>query len=56
MKGKRLLKRLFLGRVYPMPAEVSDDLASYQCPVKFTSNHQVEEFKVLFAIGHLCDR
>jgi SAM-dependent methyltransferase len=56
MKGKQLLKRLFLGRLYPMPAEISDGFASYHCPVSLDSNHRAQEFKLLFAIGRLPDR
>jgi SAM-dependent methyltransferase len=51
MGGKRLLKRLFLGKLASFPSTVSDGMAAYLAPVPISSSRPVSEFKILFAIG-----
>lgn len=52
MKGKELLKRLFMGKLKTMPAEVTDDMAVYTPPVPIRVELPNTQFKVLFAVGH----
>jgi len=53
MKGKEVLKRLFLGPLSPIPAEVHDAMAPYFPPVPIRDHTPASNFKVLFAIAHL---
>jgi SAM-dependent methyltransferase len=54
MRGKELLKRLFLGRLHPAPAELSESVAPYCKPVMLADQAEASRFKILFAVGHLC--
>jgi ubiquinone/menaquinone biosynthesis C-methylase UbiE len=51
MAGKRLLKRLFLGRLVPFPSTVSDRMTAYSQPAPIDSTLPVRGFKILFAVG-----
>lgn len=53
MKGKALLKRLFLGALVPLPPELTDGLAEYCAPVPISGSGRVSDFKVLFAVGRM---
>lgn len=53
MEGKRLLKRLFLGRLRRFPATVDDGIASYEQPVRVSPDHPITGYKILFALGRL---
>lgn len=50
MRGKRLLKRLFLGELVSFPSAVEDGLAPYCPPVSIDSRRPVTDYKVLFAL------
>ncbi len=52
MKGKQLLKRIFLGPLVPSPNEVVDGMASYSEPVEIQAGDDGCCFKVLFAVGY----
>lgn len=51
MKGKEVLKRLFFGKLAPIPPEVTDDMAELYPLVPITGNRAIPEYKVLYAIG-----
>ena len=52
MKGKELLKRLFLGRLVSFPSEVTEAMASYCPPARLrTTTEPIRDFKVLYAVG-----
>jgi SAM-dependent methyltransferase len=52
MKGKELLKRLFLGRLVTFPSEVTEAMAPYCPPARLhTNTAPIRDFKVLFAVG-----
>lgn len=52
MKGKEFLKRLFLGPISRMPAEIDDTTAPYCTPVPIAPVGPVT-YKVLFAVAHV---
>ncbi|MEK6744532.1 MAG: methyltransferase domain-containing protein [Nitrospirota bacterium] len=52
MKGKELLKRLFMGKLRQLPPEVDDGMGPYLRPTPITHELPVAQFKVLFAVGH----
>jgi len=53
MKGKAWLKRLFFGKLEAIPNEVNDSLIEeYHAPVPICNISSVEEYKVLYALGH----
>jgi SAM-dependent methyltransferase len=51
MRGKRLLKRVFLGRLVSFPPEIRGDMAAYREPVPLTAGGPVDGYKVVYAIG-----
>ena len=51
MKGKQFLKRLFLGRLVPVPSGITEGLAPYVDPVPLRTNGPVRDFKILFAVA-----
>lgn len=53
MKGKELLKRLFLGRLSPLPSEVHEGMTGYTPPVAISDTEPCTRFKILFALAHL---
>ncbi|ODT46713.1 MAG: hypothetical protein ABS70_00400 [Nitrospira sp. SCN 59-13] len=50
MAGKRLLKRLFLGKLVPFPPEVSEEMAAYVPPVSVSLEQPAAGYKILFAV------
>ncbi len=53
MKGKELLKRVFHGKLFPLPPEINDDLAAYNPPVSIAHDLPSTHYKVLFAVGYV---
>lgn len=56
MKGKQWLKRIFFGRLTPLPSEVQDGMGKYERPVPFSEklhSSNFKNYKVLFAVGTL---
>lgn len=51
MKGKELLKRVFLGRLVVIPATIADGMATYHEPQPLGDRRA--PFKVLYAVGRL---
>ncbi len=53
MRGKEILKRLFLGKLTPIPAEITDGIGEV-CPlVPIPGNSVISDYKVLYAIGRI---
>jgi SAM-dependent methyltransferase len=52
MKGKEMLKRLFLGRLIECPPEIGDAMAPYCPPAPLRTDAPIRDYKVLFAVGH----
>lgn len=53
MKGKEKLKRLFFGKLQPIPSEVTDGLTDYIPPVSLPSDKPDTNHKVLYAVGYV---
>ena len=51
MKGKELLKRIFVGKLLSLPPEISEGLARYSPPLPITSKLPNRDYKVLFALA-----
>jgi SAM-dependent methyltransferase len=56
MRGKRLLKRLFLGELVDFPAEMREGLASYREPVSLAPEEPAPGFKVIYAVGTVLEQ
>ncbi len=53
MKGKELLKRFFMGKLKPLPSEITDDMGvTYTQPVIYENTSQkCDNYKVIFAVA-----
>jgi ubiquinone/menaquinone biosynthesis C-methylase UbiE len=51
MRGKRLLKRVFLGRLTPVPRRLTEGIAAYRAPLPIDAADS-PPFKVLYAVAH----
>lgn len=56
MEGKELLKRLFLGKLSPLPPEVEEGMAPYAPPVPIEGPDEIGQFKVLYAVARVRER
>jgi ubiquinone/menaquinone biosynthesis C-methylase UbiE len=52
MKGKELFKKLFYGKLIPLPAEIENDAAEYTPPEPISQDSPDRRHKVIFAVGH----
>ena len=55
MKGKAFLKRVFFGRLHPVPGEISEGMAEYFAPVPVPADVPDKTHKVLFVVGRKKD-
>lgn len=53
MKGKEFLKRVFLGRLTPVPAELTNGAGEFETPLPVGRGMSVRDFKVLYAVGRV---
>ncbi|HEY3278680.1 MAG TPA: hypothetical protein VGJ94_18845, partial [Syntrophorhabdaceae bacterium] len=51
MKGKEIFKRVFMGKLTPLPPEIKDGMADYDPPLAIRSDMINSEYKVLFAVA-----
>jgi len=51
MKGKEFLKRIFFGKLIPLPPEITEGMADYEPPVEISVDKVTRDFKILYAIG-----
>jgi SAM-dependent methyltransferase len=55
MRGKELLKRVFMGKLSPLPPEITDGVAHYSRPVPIPHEMPNTRYKVLFGMGRTND-
>jgi hypothetical protein len=53
MRGKRFLKRMFFGKLVPVPAEITADFAPYVPPVLVAGNGPSQQCKILCAVAQV---
>jgi ubiquinone/menaquinone biosynthesis C-methylase UbiE len=51
MKGKEYLKRVFMGKLLPLPSELDEGISEYSQPVRIPGTAPVSNFKVLYAVA-----
>ena len=52
MKGKEFFKRIFFGKLIPLPPEITEGMADYTPPVPIPDNSYNYEYKVIYAVAH----
>ncbi|MCI0532567.1 MAG: hypothetical protein L0Y74_11595 [candidate division Zixibacteria bacterium] len=53
MRGKELLKRLFFGKLIPIPAEIEENGHHFQKPVLIPHNSPNSTYKVIYAVARI---
>jgi hypothetical protein len=51
MKGKEFLKRIFMGKLVPLPPEIQDGMAEYTPPAVISHTTTNRHYKVIFAVA-----
>lgn len=51
LKARELLKRIFIGRLAPIPPQVFDDMAVCQAPVKIEDHWMTNRYKIFYAVA-----
>jgi ubiquinone/menaquinone biosynthesis C-methylase UbiE len=51
LKTRAYLKRVFMGRLIPLPNEVTEGMAEYEAPVEIPEDRVNRDFKILYGIG-----
>ena len=51
MKGKETFKRLFFGKLYPLPAEITEGMEEYIKPESIPFDTSNNSYKVIYALG-----
>jgi len=53
MKGKEFLKRIFFGKLVPLPHEITEGMAEYIPPTSIPHDSPNFEYKVIYAVARL---
>jgi len=53
MKGKEFLKRIFFGKLIPLPNEITEGMTEYIPPTSIPHDSPNFEYKVIYAVAHL---
>ena len=51
MKGKKLFKRIFMGKLVEMPYEITEGIFEYEEPKLLPDDKPINNFKVLYAVA-----
>jgi len=51
LKARAYLKRIFMGRLHPLPEEISEDMTPYEEPVPIPSESITQDFKIIYAVA-----
>jgi hypothetical protein len=53
MKGKEFFKRIFFGKLVPLPHEITEGMADYTPPIPIPGDRPNFEYKVIYAVARL---
>jgi hypothetical protein len=53
MRGKEFSKRIFFGKLIPLPPEIKDGMTEYTLPIPISSDFANFEYKVIYAVARL---
>jgi len=53
MKGKGIFKRIFFGKLIPLPNEIKDGMSEFNPPVSIPHDTPNSEYKVIYAVARL---
>jgi len=50
-KGRAYLKGIFMGKLIPLPHEITEGMSPYEPPVEIPADRKCKEYKILYAAG-----
>jgi hypothetical protein len=53
MEGKQFLKRLFYGKLTPLPPEIREGMVDYHQPVPLAPHSATSAFKVIYFVARM---
>jgi len=51
LEARAYLKRIFMGKLTPLPNEITDGMSPYEPPVEIPADRKCKEYKILYAVG-----
>jgi len=51
LEARAYLKRIFMGKLVPLPSEITEDMIDYEPPIEIPIDKVTKDFKILYAIG-----
>lgn len=51
LNARAYLKRIFMGKLFPIPKELKEGLCQYHEPVSLSPHKKCEEFKIIYAVA-----
>lgn len=51
LKARAYLKRIFMGKLIPLPQEITEGMVPYDATVEIPSDRECKGFKILYAMG-----
>jgi SAM-dependent methyltransferase len=51
LKGRVYLKRIFMGKLIPLPHEITEGMTDYEPPIEIPIDKVNKDFKILYAVG-----
>jgi hypothetical protein len=51
LKGRAYLKRIFMGRLIPLPSEITEGMADYSPPTEIPPDKATRDFKIIYAVA-----
>ncbi len=48
LKGRAYLKRIFMGKLIPLPHEITEGMTTYQPPVEIPKDKVNRNFKIIY--------
>jgi ubiquinone/menaquinone biosynthesis C-methylase UbiE len=51
LKARSYLKRIFIGKLMPLPSHIYEGMASYQVPIPIRNDHINKDFKIIYYIA-----
>lgn len=51
LKSRAYLKKIFMGKLISLPAEITEGMSPYEAPREISSDEVTKSFKILYAVG-----
>jgi hypothetical protein len=51
LKGRTYLKRIFMGKLVPLPEEITEGMAPYEAPIEIPVDKVNRDFKIIYAVA-----